>query len=69
MANLSQRQYITDKGFSLGDNHDIEITKLNCDEFYGHDDRCNENRAYFCDHASWRFDFFTQWMNDFQQFR
>jgi len=54
-----------------GDEHDDghEMAQLNCDEFYGHDDRCHQIKAYFCDHASWRINFFTQWMHDFLQFR
>jgi len=49
--------------------HSHEMVDLNCQEFYGHNDRCHQIKAHFCDHASWRLNFFTVWMHDFLHYR
>lgn len=46
-----------------------EMVELDCEQFYGHDDRCQQIKAYFCDHASWRLNFFTVWMPEFISYR
>lgn len=46
-----------------------EMVDLDCGQFYGDNDRCHQIKAYFCDHASWRLNFFTVWMHDFIDYR
>jgi hypothetical protein len=48
---------------------DDDLTNLHCDQYYGHDDRCHKRKAYMCDYAQWRVNFFAGWLNDFHHFR
>jgi len=49
--------------------HSQEMVDLDCQQYYTSNDRCQQMKAYFCDHASWRINFFTVWMNDYMQYR
>jgi rhodanese-related sulfurtransferase len=66
---INDRQHSNTCEIINNDHDDHEMAHFDCEQYYGHNDRCNQIKAYFCDQASWRINFFTQWMHDFLQFR
>merc|ERR1712136_317223 len=42
---------------------------LKCGQYRHSTDMCNVRKAWFCDYATWRLEFFYTWLNNFLKYR